>query len=249
MTITEKINLHSAGFKAFSQFEEDGKILFILAVIGITNSSFIEIGSDDGLNSNCANLALNFDWHGIFIDANRRSISRGRYFYQHYPDVHGPKPVFVLSKVTRENINALIEQNGYSGEIDLLSLDIDGNDYWIWDAITVINPRIVIIETYINYGKRNIVVPYDPNYSFPGKHPQYHGASPVAMVKLANKKGYRLVGANQLGFNFIFLRNDLGGDILKEVTIDDVLSHPSCKADEQLVDPLVYKMPFVTPIM
>src|SRR5687768_10782172 len=196
----EKINLKTCGYRVFSQFEEDGKILFILAVIGIKNSIFIEIGSDDGLNSNCANLALNFGWHGLFIDANSLSISRGRRFYNRYPHPYGHKPVFIHAKITRENINSLIQKEGYEGEIDLLSLDIDGNDYWIWDAIEIINPRIVIIETHIIYGKRNIVAPYDPQYSFPGKHPQYHGASPVAMVKLGKKKSYRLVGANDLGF-------------------------------------------------
>ena len=82
---SDKINLKTAGYSVFSQFEEDGKILFILAVIGIHNGSFIEIGSDDGLNSNCANLALNFGWHGLFIDGNNQSIERGRYFYAHYP--------------------------------------------------------------------------------------------------------------------------------------------------------------------
>jgi hypothetical protein len=243
---TDEINLTTTGFKVFSQFEEDGQILFILAAIGIKHSSFIEIGSDDGLNSNCANLALNFDWHGLFIDANKESISRGKYFYKKYPNIYGYKPTFCNAKVTMENINNLIETHGYSGEVDILSLDIDGNDYWIWDAINVVRPRIVIIETHIIYGSRNIVVPYDPNYFFPGIHPQYHGASPTAMVKLGRKKGYRLIGANNLGFNFIFLKNDEGQNIFPEVTIEQVLKHPSCQKDE--LDPYVLTLPFNSPI-
>src|SRR4029078_735014 len=70
----DKINIGNSGFRVFSQFEEDGKILYILACIGIKTFSFIEIGSDDGLNSNCANLALNFGFHGLFIDANSKSV-------------------------------------------------------------------------------------------------------------------------------------------------------------------------------
>jgi hypothetical protein len=243
---SDKINLKTAGFRVFSQFEEDGKILFILAVIGIKNSSFIEIGADDGLNSNCANLALNFGFHGLFIDANQSSIERGKYFYKRYPHPHGHKPVFVHSKVTRENINDLIRENGYTGEVDVLSIDIDGNDYWIWDALTIVNPRIVIIETHIIYGDRNIVAPYDSTYSYPGVHPEFHGASPIAMVKLGKSKGYRLAGANQLGFNFIFIREDLGRDVIPEVSTEEVLSHPS--AMTTLIDPRVLNMPFVTPI-
>lgn len=239
----ESINIKNAGFKVFSQFEEDGLILFILAVIGVKHQRFIEIGSDDGLNSNCANLALNFSWTGLFIDANAQSISRGRYFYKRYPNPYGDKPVFHEGKVTRENINSIIQQHGFAGEIDLLSIDIDGNDYWIWDALKVVSPRIVIIETHIIYGDKDIVVPYDPNYVFPGRHPQYHGASPIAMVKLARKKGYRLIGANQLGFNFIFLRSDEGIGKLPEVSIDSVLFHPTVKATN--VDPIVFTFPFV----
>ena len=72
-----------------------------------------------------------------------------------------------------------------------------------------------------------IVVPYDPEYSYPGRHPLYHGASPVAMNKLANKKGYRLVGSNELGFNFIFLKKGLADKEIPEVTVDSVLTHPS----------------------
>jgi hypothetical protein len=70
-------------------------------------------------------------------------------------------------------------------------------------------------------------VPYDPDYSYPGKHPLYHGASPIAMTKLAKKKGYRLVGANELGFNFIFVKNGLADDLIPEVTVESVLQHPS----------------------
>ncbi|MDQ3016681.1 MAG: hypothetical protein M3R25_08185 [Bacteroidota bacterium] len=245
---SDKLNLKTTGFRVFSQFEEDGKILFILAAVGIHNASFIEIGSDDGLNSNCANLAINFGWHGLFIDGNKRSISRGQYFYDHHPIPFGHKPVFAEVKVTRENINEIIARHNILGEVDVLSIDIDGNDYWIWDALTIVSPRVVIIETQINYDQQNIVVPYDAEYSFPGKHPQYHGASPEAMVKLGNKKGYRLIGANDLGFNFIFLRNDLGNDVFPQVSVGDVLTHPSCVIDKKNMDPAVLKMPFVTPI-
>jgi hypothetical protein len=240
-----EINLANSGFKVFSQFEEDGKILFILACIGMRSYSFIEVGSDDGVNSNCANLAMNFGFHGLFIDGNPRSVERGKYFYKRYPNPYGHKPTFQCAKVTRENINDLISASDLHGEVDVLSIDIDGNDYWIWDAITVVSPRIVIIETFIDYGLQDLVVPYDPSYSFPGQHPQYHGASPVAMVNLGRKKGYRLIGANNLGFNFIFLRDDLGKDILEEVSVDSILNHPS--VIHETVDPVVFTYPFVRP--
>jgi len=219
--------LNETGYRVFSQFEEDGKLLFIFSILGMKNKSFIEIGSDDGVNSNSANLYFNFGWHGLFIDGNKKSIKRGIKFFNKYPHPWFYKPKFICSKVTRENVNELIENAGYKGEVGLLSIDIDGNDYWVWDAITVIDPQVVIIETHNEFGMNNIVVPYNPDYLYPGKHPVYHGASPIAMCKLAEKKGYRLVGANELGFNFIFVKNNLAKIELPKVSVESVLTHPS----------------------
>jgi len=115
---------------------------------------------------------------------------------------------------------------GLRGGVDLMSIDIDGNDYWIWDALTVVEPSVLIIETHIEFGMNSIVVPYGKDYMYPGKHPDYHGASPVAMEKLARKKGYRLVGANNYGFNTIYIKNGIGEDILPLVSVESILQHP-----------------------
>jgi hypothetical protein len=230
--------LDQTGYRVFSQYEEDGKLMFIFAVIGMRTKTFIEIGSDDGINSNCANLAFNFGYHGLFLDGNEKSIKRGRKFYAKYPHPWMYAPTFKCAKVNAENINDLVAEAGLSGEVDLLSIDIDGNDYWVWNALEVVQPNVVIIETHVEFGMRNIVVPYDPNYSFPGKHPVYHGASPIAMVNLAKKKGYRLVGANDLGFNFIFVKNGLGEEHLPEVSVESVLQHPSVKESWKRFEPV-----------
>lgn len=219
--------LMETGFRVFSQFEEDGKLLFIFSVIGMTNKTFIEIGADDGINSNSANLHFNFGWHGLFIDGNPNAIKRGQKFYSKYPHPWNYAPQFKCKKVKQENINQLIEEAGFNGEIGLLSIDIDGNDYWIWDALEIVKPQVVIIETHNEFGNEDIVVPYDPDYFFPGEHPVYHGASPVAMTKLAQQKGYRLVGANELGFNFIFIKNGIAEKEIPEVSVESLLQHPS----------------------
>jgi hypothetical protein len=204
----------------------------------MNNKTFVEIGSDDGVNSNSANLYFNFGWHGLFIDGNKLSIGRGIRFFAKFPHPWFYKPKFLCSMVTRENVNELIENAGYRDEIGLLSIDIDGNDYWVWDAITVIKPQVVIIETHNEFGMNNIVVPYDAEYKYPGKHPDYHGASPVAMTKLARKKGYRLVGANELGFNFIFVKNGLAEHELPEVSVESVLTHPSVAEGYKKFEPI-----------
>jgi len=222
-------NIQSTGFKLFSQFEEDGILLYLFSLIDFPHKTFIEFGSDDGINSNSANLYYNHDFTGLFMDGNKKAIERGKYFFQKHPNSIQKQPIFKETMIKVDNINSLIKNAGLEGDIGLLSIDIDGNDYWIWKEIDIVSPQIVIIETHNEFGLNDIIVPYDPDYFFPGKHPTYHGASPIAMNKLAKKKGYRLVAANELGFNFIFLRNDLLTDQIKEVTVESLLQHPSNK--------------------
>lgn len=227
-------NISDTGFRVFSQFEEDGLLLFALTMIGMPTKTFLEIGSDDGINSNCANFYFNFGFHGLFIDGNQTAIERGKRFYSKHPHPWMYQPEFLCSKVNAENINDLVSSKGFSGDIDLMSIDIDGNDYYVWRALKAVKPAIVVIETHIEFGYHDVVVPYDPNYVYPGKHPDYHGASPVAMVKMAKHKGYRLVGANQRGFNLIFVKNGMAEKELPEVTVESILQHPSAiKAQEK----------------
>ena len=221
-----RFQLSDTGFRVYSQFEEDGILLYIFAAIGVEHKTFIDIGSGDGINSNCANFAVNFGWRGLFVDGNPMNIERGKNYYAGNPDTVLYPPTFVQAFIQAENINELIQDNGFAGGVDLMSIDIDGNDYWIWDALTVVEPRVVIIETHIEFGMNSIVVPYDKDYRYPGKHPDYHGASPVAMEKLARKKGYRLVGANDYGFNTIYIKNGIGENILPAVSVESILQHP-----------------------
>jgi hypothetical protein len=230
--------ISETGFKVFSQFEEDGYLLYIFSLIGHGKKTFIEIGANDGINSNCSNLGIHFGWSGLFFEGNPALIKRGKRFYNKYPTPYHPKPQFRQAIITRENINQLIEEGGLKGDIDLLSIDIDGNDYWVWDAITQVSPRVVIIETHVEFGMNPIVVPYDANYMYPGKHPAYHGASPVAMQKLAQKKGYRLVAANELGINHLYVRNDIGTEWLHEIQVADTLTHPKTIRSFQDFEPI-----------
>jgi hypothetical protein len=134
--------LAETGFRCFSQFEEDGKLLFIFAALGISSGTFVDIGAADGINSNCANFALNFGWQGVFIDGNADKINRGKDFYRKHPDSWAYPPRFVQALVTRENINDILRMSTVPSDVDLLSVDIDGNDYWVWDAIECVRPKV-----------------------------------------------------------------------------------------------------------
>jgi hypothetical protein len=122
----------------------------------------------------------------------------------------------VRAFIDRENINTLLRENGATGDIGLLSIDIDGNDYWVWEAIDCITPRIVICEYDSLLGPdRAVVTPYDPAFDRLKAHYSflYGGASLPALEDLARRKGYTLVGSNSAGNNAFFVRNDLLGDI------------------------------------
>ena len=107
--------LSDTGYRVFSQFEEDGILLYIFAAIGIEHQTFVDIGAGDGINSNCANFALNFSWRGHFIDGNPANIERGNQYYITLPETCLYPPKFVQAFVQRENINELIRDNGFAG--------------------------------------------------------------------------------------------------------------------------------------
>jgi len=236
--------IDDTGYRIVSQFDEDGIFVFLFAIVGIHSKTFVDIGSGDGINSNCANLAINFGWHGLFIDGSEELIKRGQKYYSSHPDTRAFPPKFVCAMVKRSNINELILNAGFKGEVDLLSIDIDGNDYWIWDSLECITPRVVCIETHIEFGFNDIVVPYDEDYVYPGLHPDYFGASPIAMAKLANRKGYRLVGSNLYGFNTIYLRNDITPEIIPGVSVEHILRHPRNAERFKLFD-AVKDLPYI----
>jgi hypothetical protein len=220
------------GLRVFSQFDEDGVLLFLLAAGGLKTQRFVDIGAGDGVwASNTANLALNLGFHGLFVEARTPEIERGRAFYARHPDSKERPPVFAQSFVTRENVDGLVRDAGLDGEIDVLSIDIDGNDYWIWDALTAASPRLVVVEAHTELGLEDVVAPYEASFDWRTAAPGAPlGASPAAFVKLADRLGYRLVGANLYGFNLFFARADVVPQ-LPAIAVAEVFRHGSYPAE------------------
>jgi hypothetical protein len=218
------------GFKAYSQTDEDGILLFIFSVIGTTNKTSVEICAGNGIECNTANLIINHGWTGLLMDGNSELVRQGKRFYEKNPGTYVDPPVFACNWIKRNNVNELVSENGFAGEIDLLSLDLDGVDYWIWEAIEVISPRVVVLEYLDIVGPdRALTVPYADDFSawqhpVTGGMPNFCGASLPAFVKLARRKGYRLVGCNRSGFNAFFVKNNVGGT-LREIPVKDCFTN------------------------
>ena len=208
------VSLNEVEFKVFSQWGDDGIIQYLIDHIDISNKAFIEFGVETYHESNTRFLLMNNNWSGLVLDGSEESIKSilSQDIYWKYDII--AKRAFI----TKENINNLLSEHNISGEIGLLSVDIDGNDYWVLDAINVVQPVILIIEYNSVFGNtRPITIPYEPNFYRTSAHYSnlYWGASLPALHYLATKKGYTLVGCNSNGNNAYFVRNDKVGDLPK----------------------------------
>ena len=215
------------GFRVFSQADEDGIILFLLAATGASSQRFVDIGAGDCVTaSNCANLALNLGFHGLFVEADAGRIASGRQTYSTHPDTSLYPPRTVQAFVTRENVDDVVRSAGFQGDIDVLSIDVDGNDYWIWQALTCVTPAVVVIETHTEYRLHDALAPYREDFDWRNMaEGEAVGASPVAMTRLAGELGYRLVGGNRFGFNAFYVREELAHDLVPTVDVEQLLVH------------------------
>ena len=214
-------------FRCFSQNGEDGILLYLFSLIGAETRTAVEICAGDGIECNAANLIVNHGWQGLLFDGDREQVARGKAFYAACRTTWVSPPTVVDAWITAENVNALVGAHGASGPVDLLSLDIDGNDYWIWKALDCIQPRVVVLEFNGSCGpERSVAMAYDPDYRLDLAAPPYRcGASLPAFVKLGRAKGYRLVGVQSLGFNAFFVRDGVGEDLLPEVSPRECYRH------------------------
>lgn len=225
-------DLRDTGFRVHSQNEEDGLLLYIFAVIGATNRKCIEICCGDGIECNCANLILNHRWIGMLVDGNRQNTSKAQEFYENAKDSMFWPPVVLNEWITAENVNELVERNGFGGAIDLLSLDLDGIDYWVWRSLTAASPRVVVLEFNHLWGPEiSVTVPYRPDFraELTQFGSDYAGASLAAFVKLGHEKGYRLVGTNAIATNALFVRNDIQSEWFPEISPSSCFWHPRAR--------------------
>ena len=197
--------LTAGRFRLLSQNQEDGMLWSLFQQIGTTTKTFVELGSG-ATGGNAAMLAGEFGWTGLMVEGDQGKVEyAGRRF---------PRAKAICAWITPETVNDLLERNGFAGEVDLLSVDVDGVDYWVWQAIAVCSARLVMLEYNSMFGPdRAVTVPYDPKFNRRDHRFCYYGASLSAMTQLSATKGYRLVAVEPTGVNAFFLRNDVAPEI------------------------------------
>jgi hypothetical protein len=201
-----------AEFKVFSQFGDDGIIQYLIHRLQPLPDSFVEFGVENYRESNTRFLLLNNNWRGLVMDGNKDSIR-----YVKKDDISWRHTLAArCAFINRDNINDLLTEAGFTGEIGLLSIDIDGIDYWVWEKLKVIDPVVVIVEYNSIFGPDlAVTIPYDPNFVRHQAHysGQFWGASLKALALLAGRKGYSLLGCNSAGNNAYFVRNNKLGQL------------------------------------
>lgn len=194
-------------FCAFSQWGEDGIIDWLVSNIEGIAPSFVEFGVGNYKESNTRLLIQLQNWKGLILDGSQehiKNIQKEELYWRH--DLQA-KCAFI----DKDNINQLIEDAGFSGELGLLSVDIDGNDYWVWQGINVVNPMIVVCEYNAILGdKHELTVPYKKDFQRSKAHQSllYFGASLQALIQLGKEKGYKFIGTASNGCNAFFVRED-----------------------------------------
>jgi len=205
-------NFREAEFKVFSQFGDDGIIQYLIAHLEIPPelSTFVEFGVQDYSESNTRFLLINDNWRGLVMDGDKQSIESIK-----ARDMYWRHDLSALCRwIDRDNIDQILRESGFSGEIGILSIDIDGNDYWVWQRIDAVRPVVVIAEYNSVFGaRRAITVPYDPAFNRTKAHYSnlYWGASLAALAYVGRAKGYAFVGSNLAGNNAYFVREDYLG--------------------------------------
>ncbi len=201
-------SIQDAEFKIFSQFGEDGIIQYLVSQTKITpdERAFIEFGVENYTEANTRFLLMKDNWRGFIMDGSRKNMQSVTQWPSFWSYDLRPRHAFI----TVENVAELVGSAGFGKRFGLLSIDIDGNDYWVWEKLDV-EPVIVVAEYNSVFGaKRAVSVPYDPSFTRMKAHRSglYWGCSLKSLELLGARKGYALVGSNSAGNNAFFVRRD-----------------------------------------
>lgn len=213
-------NIQDTEFKVFSQWGEDGIIQYLIHKLPIENKVFIEFGVEDYTEANTRFLLENDNWSGLVMDGSVKNIESIKKSPTYWKYDLIAQNIFITKDNINEVIESYIKMSSFEKEIGLLSIDIDGNDYHIWDAINAIDPIIVVCEYNSIFGnKHSVTVPYDEKFIRTEKHYSnlYFGASIKALCTLAKSKGYEFIGTNKNFVNAFFVKSKYAEEYISEL--------------------------------
>ncbi len=200
--------LSKFGFKVYSQAEEDGILHEIFRRIGVKHKTFIEIGVSHGRECNTVYL-LSQGWRGVWIEGSPTYVKEIEKHF--YGKITSGKLTPACNYVDRENADKLLAKLTPYKEVDLLSIDVDGNDYHILKSIASVSPRVIVLEYNAVFAPPiEWVMPYHPAHIWDGS--DHFGASLKSYELMLSKKGYALVGCTMNGNNAFFVKSEFVKD-------------------------------------
>ena len=222
------------GWDRYTRGGEDGMLVYLFGVLGFGTRRAIDLGGGSVGASNTLNLVLHHGFDVCVVDGDERSVSYLRRYLDRHPLMRGrtTKPTLLTEWITRESIGPMIKSAGFEGDVDLLSIDLDGVDYWILEAVLdTVAPRVLIVEYQDHLGPhRAWTVPYSPDFSI-HDHPVnaddaylYCGAGLLAFDRLLRPRGYRFVGSNRDGYNALFVRDDDAAKAIPHAPIESAFA-------------------------
>ena len=207
-------DLSDIEFQVYSQWGEDGIIDWLINKYPEIPKIFLEIGTQDYKESNTRFLLINKNWNGFIIEADKAAvedIKSQRIYWKHNLRA-------INEFITKDNINNVIKKFNIPKKIGLLSLDIDGVDYWVLKKLSALDPSIIVCEYNSLFGqKKSVTVPYKSNFIRSKEHYSnlYYGASINAFIDLMKKKNYFLIGTNSAGNNAFFVKKNIWNKVKK----------------------------------
>lgn len=210
----------------FSQNGEDGIIQFLLAQMESPTMRCVEIGAGEGIENNTTNLVVHHGYRGLMVDPSWALEHVGSAFFAKVHTTRERPPVLLRDFAEPSNVDDLVTQAGFDGEVDVLSIDVDGNDYWLFEALTVVQPRIVILELNLQLGPDACVaMPYTPGYAYWDQSISGRlGASVRAYDALARRKGLVFVGCDRAKVNGFWVQRGLIETVANGVGVEQVWS-------------------------
>lgn len=197
-------SINEIEYSVFSQFGDDGILSYLVNILNLSKKKFIEIGTEEYEECNTRLLLEKFNMSGLIIEGNKRhtsKIKKKELMWKY--DLR-----LVEEFVKKDNIQNILLDNNYTKDIAVLSIDIDGNDYWIWEAVDL-EPDIVVIEYNSIFGsKEECSTIYRDDFTRSSEHlsNKLYGSSIQALIKLAQRKNYFFLGTNLNGNNAYFLQ-------------------------------------------
>lgn len=236
-----------AGFRAFSPVDEDGLLLFLFTLLGTGPRTVVELGAGAGYDGLGTNWIVNHGFHGLLIEAEQDFTTKAKLFYETRAETCLTPPHVECATVSGQNVDRLLTSHGFTGETDLLSIDLDGLDYWVWKGTTVLSPRVVAVKYHPAWGPDEArTIPDTPEFKYSEDKSAYGGASLLAFDTLAREKGYHLVGFNRAGSVAFFVRNDLKHSLLPEQPVAAGLTLDRHRLMRESLRPIIARWNWVT---